>query len=359
MKIADVVVRRYELGSYDSPFRNALVEFRSRAMAFVEVHSDEGLVGCAPTLSDGHLLELLKGQVVGEDPLDASRLWHKLFVGWRKPVAKGEMIGAIGSIDNALWDLRGKLLGQPVHRLLGGYRQRVPVYASGGYYAENKGGDELAGYVAAGYRSVKMKVAGTAFREDVRRVEAARDAIGPDCGLMIDANGAWGAVEAIRFLRAVEHCELTWVEEPCWPDDLAGSAEIRGALGIPVAGGEVEFTRWGFRELIDRRAVDVVQADPETAGGLSEWSRIAAYASAHHLPMAPHGHQHLGAVAAAAVDNGLIVESLDELQTWRREFVRPWPLENGELMLPNAAGLGIEVDHGALERAARRARHAN
>lgn len=355
MKVTDVRFLHYPLGPYDPPFHNAVTSFRAKRMAFVEVHTDEGLIGTAPTLTNGRLLELLKPQVVGEDPLDSSRVWHKMFVGWRKPVAKGEMIAAIGSIDNALWDLRGKLLGQPVYRLLGGHRSRVPVYASGGYYADGKGLDELAaemaGYVATGYRAVKMKVGALKVADDVRRVEVVREAIGPDCGLMIDANGAWGRSDAIRFVRAVEHCDLTWVEEPCWPDDLAGSTEIRQAVGIPIAGGEIEFTRWGFRDLIDSRAVDIVQADPETCGGLSEWVKVAAYASAHHLPVAPHGYQHLGATATAAVDNGQIVESLDDLHPWRREFIAPLKLENGEFVLPEAPGLGIEIDHAALEKA--------
>jgi L-alanine-DL-glutamate epimerase-like enolase superfamily enzyme len=362
MKVVDVRFVHYALGPYERPFRNAVTAFRARRLALVEVHTDDGLVGIAPTLSNGRLLDLLTPQIVGEDPLDSSRLWHKMFIGWRKPVARGEMIAAIGSIDNALWDLRGKILGQPVYRLLGGHRSRVPVYASGGYYADGKDLDELAGemagFVADGYRSVKMKVGGVPFAEDVRRVETVREAIGPDIGLMIDANGAWKQTEAIRFVRAVEHCDLTWVEEPLWPDDLDGSAAIRQALDVPVAAGELEFTRWGFRELIDRRAVDIVQADPETAGGLSEWIRIAAYASAHHLPMAPHGYQHIGATATAAVDNGLIVESPAGVAPWRREFIKPLPIEAGEILLSDAPGLGLEIDRPALERAAEGARDA-
>ncbi|HLX78856.1 MAG TPA: enolase C-terminal domain-like protein, partial [Acidimicrobiales bacterium] len=122
---------------------------------------------------------------------------------------------------------------------------------------------------------------------------------------------------------------------------------------VPVASGEIEYTRWGFRDLIEQRAADVVQADPHTAGGLSEWVRIASLASAHHLPVAPHGNHYLGAHATAAVDNGMIVESYALLQSWQDAFIAPMELdEAGELILPQSPGLGIEIDRRELARSA-------
>jgi L-alanine-DL-glutamate epimerase-like enolase superfamily enzyme len=233
----------------------------------------------------------------------------------------------------------------------------VPAYAAGGYYEEDKGttglAAEMARFVAAGYKAVKMKVGGAPLAEDVSRVGAARDAIGPEISLMVDANNAWNATEAIRFGRAVERFDVSWFEEPCWPDDLAGAAEVCRSLDMPVASGEIEYTRWGCRDLIEQGAADIIQADPHTAGGLTEWVRIAALASAHHLPIAPHGNHYLGAHAVGAVDNGLIVESYARLQSWQDDLFEPWDLDNGELVLPQVAGLGIGVDLAALKRAAR------
>lgn len=358
MRITDVRVISYPLGKLERPYRNSILTTTSKGLSFVEVLTDEGITGICFGGNRATIEGSIKARLVGEDPLDAARLWHRMFTGWRKPVAKGDAIAAIGCVDNALWDLRGKILGQPVYRLLGGFRNRVPAYAAGGYYEDGKGLPELAaeltGFVAAGYRAVKMKVGGAPFPEDVARVRAAHEALGPDIQLMVDANNAWNAAEAIRFGRAVERYDLTWFEEPCWPDDLEGAAAVCRALDTPIASGEIEYTRWGCRDLIERGAADIVQADPQTTGGLTEWLRIAALASAHHLPMAPHGNHYVGAHAVAAVDNGMIVESYAGLHPWQDEFLAPMRLEAGELVLPETPGLGIGVDRAALERAVSR-----
>jgi len=355
VRITDVRVTSYHLGVLERPYRNSILTTTTKGLSFVEVLTDEGITDLSFGGARSTIEGPIKARLVGEDPLNAARLWHRMFTGWRKPVAKGDAISAIGCVDNALWDLRGKILGQPVYRLLGGFRDRVPAYAAGGYYEEEKGPAELAaeltGFVQAGYRAVKMKVGGAPFAEDVARVRAARDAVGPDIQLMIDANNAWNAAEAIRFGRAVERYDLTWFEEPCWPDDFEGAASVCQALDVPIASGEIEYTRWGCRDLIVRRAADIVQADPQTCGGLTEWVRIAAMASAHHLPVAPHGNHYVGAHAVAAVDNGMIVESYAGLHPWQDQFLAPMQIEHGELVLPVQPGLGLVVDRAALERA--------
>lgn len=357
MRITDVRVATYDLGKLERPYRNSILTTSSKGLSFVHVDTDEGLTGTSFG-GDAHTVAgPIRERLLGQDPLDAARLWHRMFTGWRKPVAKGDAISAIGSVDNALWDLRGKILGVPVYRLLGGFRDRVPAYAAGGYYEDGKGprelGEEMRRFVDAGYRAVKMKVGGAPTREDVERVKAARDAVGPDIMLMVDANNAWTAAEAIRFGRAVEGYDLAWFEEPCWPDDLSGAAEVCRALDMPVASGEIEYTRWGCRDLIEQRAADIVQADPHTCGGLTEWVRIATLASAHHLPVSPHGNHYIGAHAVAAVENGMIVESYARLQAWQDDFLAPMPLEDGELVLPATPGLGIAVDEKALAAASR------
>jgi D-arabinonate dehydratase len=355
MRITDVRAVTYDLGELERPFHNSILTTSRKGLSLVHVDTDEGVTGTSFGTGAATVAGPIRERLLGQDPLDAARLWHRMFTGWRKPVAKGDAIAAIGSVDNALWDLRGKILGLPVYRLLGGFRDRVPAYAAGGYYEDGKGptelGREMCRFVEAGYRAVKMKVGGAPLREDVARVAAARDAVGPDVRLMVDANNAWTAAEAIRFGRAIERYDVTWFEEPCWPDDMAGAAEVCRALDTPVASGEIEYTRWGCRDLIEQRAADIVQADPLTCGGLTEWMRIAALASAHHLPVAPHGNHYVGAHATAAVDNGMIVESYARLHAWQDDFLAPMALEDGELVLPSTPGLGIGVDERALAAA--------
>ena len=356
MRITSARFRLFDLGADPHPHRNAILVSARRQIGFAEVLTDEGVVGRSlANRRAAAFEEPLAARLAGQDPLDAARLWHRMFTGWRKPVVKGDAIAAIGALDNALWDLRGQILGQPVYRLLGGFRSRVPVYAAGGYYADGKGAaelaKELAGFVAAGYRGVKMKVGGAPLSEDVDRVRAVREAIGPDVRLMVDANNAWTMPEALAFTRAAERYDLTWLEEPVWPDDMRGSAELRRRLDVPVASGENEYTRWGARDLLESDAVDILQADPQTCGGLTEWMRIATLASARHVRMAPHGDDYLGAHAVAAADNGLTVESYALLRPWQNEFIQPFPLEDGELVLPDRPGLGLVVNEDALQRA--------
>ena len=232
MKITDVVVHSFNLGELERPYHNAILTTTAKEVTFVEVRTDGAVTG----MSFAHLRERemiegpLRDRILGANPLHAARLWNQMFTGWRKPVVKGDAISAIGAVDNALWDLRGKIYDQPVSVLLGGFRERVPCYAAGGYYETDKGTSglaaEMARFVASGYRAVKMKVGGAPLGEDVARVRAAREAIGPDVALMVDANNAWGAVEAIAFGRAVEPYDIAWFEEPCWPDDLRGAAEV-------------------------------------------------------------------------------------------------------------------------------------
>ncbi len=299
------------------------------------------------------LLGPMKQKLLGEDPLRVGYLWDKLYMGGtRKPVAKGEYIAAMSAVDNALWDLVGKALGQPVWKLAGGVQSRVKAYAAGGYYAEGKGLKELAaeleGYAKAGFRAVKMKVGwpGVTLRQDAERVRAVRDAIGPDVELMIDANNGWDAPTALRFARLVERYDPYWFEEPVPADDLRGGAQLVAALDIPIASGENEFTRWGARDLIEAQAADIIQLDPNLCGGISEWLKIAAIASAYHLKMAPHGNPNIGATCVAAVENGLITEAYPDLAQRPRDAAGRFPRGRLHLSL-GRAGAGDRVGRGA------------
>ncbi len=347
MKITAVKLTIVEM-ELRKPFWNAIKTTRKKKRARLEIHTDEGITGmtlCAASVKTN--LETLRKKLIGEDPLRISYLWDKLYMGGtRKPVAKGEFIGTISAADNALWDLQGKVCNQPTWKLLGGAQERLWAYAAGGYYEEGKGirelCDEMTTYVSQGFRAVKMKVGwpGISLKEDAERVKAVRGAVGDDIALMVDANNAWDATTAIRFGRLIEAYDPYWFEEPVRADDYEGSARVADALAMPVASGENEHTRWGFRDLIARGGVAVVQADPNNCGGISEWMRIAAIAGAHHLKMAPHGQGSLGCVVVAAVEHGLVVENY--LRNFRTELVEPPEFKDGYVMMSDRPGLGME-----------------
>ena len=280
----------------------------------VEIDTDAGLTGLGEakvgvgnlgnyaalvTLIHAELAPLL----IGRDPRDVTALWETIYNGTRAhyvgahgrtfPVVgrRGITISALSGIDIALWDLLGKALDQPVWRLLGGrLRERIPAYASGGWAPVGGVGKQLRQYVDRGHRAVKMRVGlqDQSVDDSAARVREAREQLGPDVGLMVDAHGTWSVREAQRFARKVADCDLGWLEEPVSPDNIVGQAEVRGATDIPIAAGETEQTRFAFRDLIEARAVDVLQPDVAIAGGITETLRICALAATHGLTVAPH-----------------------------------------------------------------------
>jgi L-alanine-DL-glutamate epimerase-like enolase superfamily enzyme len=351
VKITDVKITAVDLGDLEQPFWNSIIKTTRKKRGRVEIYSDEGIVGMAPCSASSvrrtTILGPIRSKLLGEDPLRIGYLWHKMYMGGtRKPVAKGSYIACMGAVDNALWDLKGKALDQPVWKLIGGVQSRVRAYAAGGYYAEGKGLRELCAelesYVDAGFRAVKMKVgwSGVTLKEDAERVRAVREAIGPDIELMVDANNAWDAKTALRFGRMVEPYDPYWFEEPVHADDFRGGALLVSALDMPIASGENEFTRWGARDLIEAGAADIIQLDPTTCGGISEWLKVAAIAGAYHLKMAPHGNPNIGSCCVAAVENGLITENYPT--AFKNVLVDPVDFRpDGYIYLPDKPGLGI------------------
>jgi L-alanine-DL-glutamate epimerase-like enolase superfamily enzyme len=308
----------------------------------------------------------------GEDPRDITRLWELLYSGTRGHYAvthgrvfpvlgrRGITISAISGVDCALWDILGKSLGVPVWRLLGGRRSaKMPAYASGGWQNADKIGDELTGYVKrGGFGAVKMRVGiiDGDPRHSARRVHAAREALGPEIGLMCDAHGTLSVADAKRFCRLVEDCNLMWFEEPVTADDKAGQAQVRAATDIPIASGESEFTRHDFRDLAMLQAVDIMQPDQAICGGITEAMRISAIASAFNLKLAPHLWAGAPAFAAglhvvAASSAGFIVEySLGANPLLHDLIEENFPVIDGMIEVPERPGLGITVREDFLAR---------
>jgi len=361
MRIADVRYTGYQWPR-TRPIRNGRYTYTSGGVGVVEITTDDGPVGIGlavdPILPEGHrinsaIIEALRAHLIGQDPLGHERIWDDM---WQPKLIgrRGLSTRAISAVDIALWDLKGKILGQSVHKLLGGFRQRVPAYIAGGYYEEGKGLDELAAEMAAnvelGARAVKMKVGGLAVRDDVERVRVVRDIVGENIKLMVDANGAYRFYEAIDFARRVECYDIYWLEEPVAPDDYDGHARVAQATRIPIATGENEYTRYGFRDLIEHRSAAILNADAQVLGGITEFMKVAAMSQAHDLSIAPHGNQDIHVHLVCAIPNGLIVEyyrdSVDPM--WGRFLKSHLRLVDGHVAPPSGPGLGIEVDTDAV-----------
>ncbi len=369
----------------DPPYASAAGVQSRRGGLLVEVETDNGIVGLGESGIGGGVTATviekdLAPMLVGEDPLMIEGLWQKMFARTRQYGRRGLVMQAMSGIDIALWDIAGKVAKMPVYRLLGACRDRVEAYASGGFYQEGKSAAELAGeaegYRARGFKGMKMKIGrnpstqthlrqliGNAEfcevdpEEDLARVAAVRQALGPQLKLMVDVNCAWSPAFAIEMGRAMEPHGLYWIEEPVATDDIEGSARVADALATPIAGYETEVGLYGFRELIGRGAVDIVQPDLAWSGGFSECRRIAAYAQAHHRMVAPHAFASaVNLVAAlhfaAAIPNGLVLEWDQNPNAIRDELLKePLRLEkDGTVKLAERPGLGIELDRTAVER---------
>jgi L-alanine-DL-glutamate epimerase-like enolase superfamily enzyme len=384
MKIA--AIRAIALScNVDPPYASAAGVQSRRGGLIVEVETDEGIVGIGEAGLGGGatataVAKDLAPLLIGEDPLMIEGLWQKMFHRTRQYGRRGIVMQAMSGIDIALWDVAGKVARMPVYKLLGACRDRVEAYASGGFYQEGKSAADLAGeaegYRARGFKGMKMKIGrnpstqthlreltGNAGfcevepEEDLARVAAVREALGPRAKLMVDVNCAWSPAIAIEMGRAMEPYKLYWIEEPVATDDIEGSAAVAAALATPIAGYETELGLYGFRELIGRGAIDIVQPDLAWSGGFSECRRIAALAQAHHRMVAPHAFASaVNLVAAlhfaASVPNGLVLEWDQNPNAIRDELLKePLRLEkDGTVKLPERPGLGIELDREAVER---------
>jgi D-galactarolactone cycloisomerase len=373
MKIAKVRTHILE-AALSQPFAYSRAWYDTRTAMVVEIETDDGLIGWGecygPARITAAVVQTIAPWLIGQDPLRTEYLWQMIYARLRDHGQKGAVIEGLSGIDIALWDIKGKHFGVPVHRLLGGpLRSEVQAYATGLY--RRKSGDplrylaeEAADYVAQGFHAVKLKV-GFGVEEDAAVTRAVREAIGPDIALMVDANHAYDAVAAIRLGRMIEAYDIGWFEEPVPPEDVAGYGEVKAALSIPIAGGECEFTRFGFRELLASRAIDIVQPDTCAAGGLSECKKIADMAEAFGVRYNPHvwgtgiaiaASLQLLAVLPSHTPNSLApVQPLLEFDRTehpirRSLLVRPIEHVRGIVHVPDGPGLGIEVDREALAR---------
>jgi D-galactarolactone cycloisomerase len=322
-----------------------------------------------PPALNAAIVQAFRPHVIGADALATERIWQTIYNTFRDQGQKGLTITALSGLDIALWDLKGRHYEAPVHRLMGGpLRRDVAAYATGTYRLAD--GDpldyvcrEVAGYVREGFSGVKVKI-GFDVEADARLIQAVRETVGPKIAVMLDANHGFDVVEAIALGNRVARLDITWFEEPVVPEELSCYAEVRRGQPIAVAGGECEFTRWGFRDVLTRRAMDIVQPDTCAAGGLSECKKIADMATAFGVRYVPHvwgtgiglaAALQLLAVLPHTPPRHTPLEPLLEFDRSEHPFrqaVLTAPLEHdgGRVRIPDGPGLGIDINREALEK---------
>ena len=377
MKIINVTshVLRYDLPEelgYSQQF------YTSRTAHLVEIQTDEGITGWGECFGPGNVAIANKGivekviqpMILGDDPLDRDVIWHKVYNLLRDHGQKGMSMQALSGVDIALWDIAGKVAGLPLHKLIGGaHRKQVKAYGYGmmlkqqsvdDHVARFK--DEAAAIIEMGFTATKMKV-GLGARDDIRLCEAVAEGSG-EADFMLDANHCYATPDAFYVGRALEELGAYWFEEPVAPEDLDGYRELRAGLRVNISGGEAEFNRWGWRQILENRGLDIAQPEVCAVGGVSEYLRVLALCHAHFTPVINHVWGSAIAVATnlqllaamPALPGGLNPwEPLLEFDTTDNKFrddLLTEPLniqgqvkaQSGYVTIPDAPGIGVTPD---------------
>ncbi|WP_148252837.1 mandelate racemase/muconate lactonizing enzyme family protein [Aidingimonas lacisalsi] len=349
--------------------------YKRRGTCLVEIETSDGIVGWGECYGPSAVAKAfidtqLASHIIGRDPFDVEVIWEFLYNRIKDYGQTGMAIAAISGIDIALWDIVGKASGKPVHKLLGGaFRTEINAYATGLYFTDtdrlvDEAVEEAQGYVRDGFKAIKMKIGLGSIERDYERVAAVREAVGPNIQLMVDANHCFSVPIAIRLGRQLEKLNIEWFEEPISPEDIDGYIAVTRALDMAVAGGENGFTRWGFRDTIARKAMDIVQPDVCAAGGLTESKKIATLASAHGVECVPHAWGSAVGLAATIQFLAALPDQPPSLFPFQpmlefeqcenpfRDHLAREPIHqvNGTVTVPDKPGLGIEIDRTVIDQ---------
>ena len=343
----------------DEPLANMPeAEGRFRPVVILRLRTDNGLEGIGLTFYGGAMTGSLCKAVdelaelsVGADPMRVEAVIESLRATGDSAGPGGIFSLALSAIDTALWDIKGKALEQPLWKLLGGHRDRVPTYASGALrrgLTDDQAAQAARTLVEKGFTQMKTQMAlpgNPTPADEIRRVRTVREAVGPDITLMCDINQRWRPEQAIDIGSRVEDVGLFWLEDVTTADDYQGLARVTAALNTPIAGGEYLYGIRPFRQMIEARSVDIVMVDIVRAGGVTPWMKIAAMAEAFNLPIVSHVMPEILVHLVAACPNGLTVEYMP----WMLALYEETPaIENGELVLPDKSGLGLKFDEKAI-----------
>lgn len=342
-------------------------EYSERRICIVKVTTDDGLVGWGEGYGPADVIQAgiktITPLLIGKNPLEQETLWFDMYRKTLDYARRGVLAASISAVDVALWDLKGKALNLPVSVLMGGqHRKKVVPYATGLYFSKGENlieklVQEAKSYVDQGFKAIKMKV-GLSVEKDIAMVKAVRQAIGNDVKLMIDSNHAYSLREAAELARKVEEYDIGWFEEPVSPEFYHQYRELRGKTSIPIAGGECEYLRYGFQQLLQNDSVDILQVDICSSGGLTEAKRIATLAITRGVEVIPHVwgtgiafHAALHFIAnLEPIPGRLYMPDMyieyDRTENGIREALTAPAIQmkNGYIDVPQLPGLGIEVD---------------
>ena len=339
----------------DEPLAGGPPYFRSHnQFVILRVETEDGIEGIGATFFGGalsatlkHAVDQLGELIVGEDPLRVEAITQKLRSAAASAGPGGILTLAISGIDMALWDIKGKLLGQSLGTMLGGLRDRVPTYASGALvraYPLDHLVKAAQLLVDRGFKQMKTQLAlpgDTAPAKEVERARLIREAAGPDIDLMCDINQRWSVHQAIEIGKRVEDVHFFWLEDVTVHDDYTGLARVADALITPLAGGECLYGITPFRHMIEAHSVDIIMIDLNRVGGISNWMKVAAMAEAFNLPVVSHLFPEIHVHLVSAIPNGLTVEYMP----WSFRLFEEVPVPvNGELVVPTKPGLGLQFN---------------
>jgi L-alanine-DL-glutamate epimerase-like enolase superfamily enzyme len=340
------------------PIGSALGEIARFGCILVQLRTDEGITGenLIFTLNDRRtkvlrqMVDELADVVIGQDAGHIAGFWARAWKDINFLGHKGVPVVGISAIDGALWDVLGKAAGLPIYRLLGGAQSRVPAYHSGGLWL-SRSIDELVteahAFLDQGFRAMKMRLGKDDPAEDAARVRAVREAIGPHVALMADANQGQTEAQAIRLGRMLEEFHLTWFEEPLPAWDLDGLARVAAALDTPIASGETEYTRYGFRRMLELRSADILMPDLQRVGGVSEFMRVGHMAESHDVAVSSHLFPETSIQVLGALSNATYLEYMPWFSPLYAEALE---FKDGHAVVPERRGWGFSFDWDRIRR---------
>jgi L-alanine-DL-glutamate epimerase-like enolase superfamily enzyme len=343
----------------EKPIKTAIHNIGSVCAICLTLDTDEDVFGEGYLFAIGpkkikvlhEMLLSLSEFVVGQDPRYTEKIWSDIWQNINFFGHKGVTIFALSTFDMACWDIKGKSVGLPLYQLIGAYRDEVPVYASGGLWLSaniNELQEEAQEFLAHGFTAMKMRVGKPNISEDIERVAAVRNAIGPDIVLMVDANQGFSVQHAIKLGERLKEFDIFWFEEPVAAYNLEGSAQVKEALpSMYLASGETEYTRYGFKQMLDVKAADLLMPDLSRVGGITEFIKVAHLAETLEVPVSPHLFTEQSLQLMGAIPNGIYLEYMPWFSCLFNEKI---DFKSGFAKVPQRPGLGFTFNVETLEK---------